>query len=99
MRSWRCTNAGVVALEDWQGMRQGLYPNGPGSAPRERNYRVCRLSRARHRDRLPAIATRDQQAALTMNLRSFEKVNLRAASIRSNESSESLMLFMRTYQF
>jgi len=33
-----------------------------------------------------------------MNLRSLEKVNLKAASIRSNESSESLMLFIRTYQ-
>jgi len=30
-----------------------------------------------------------------MNLRSFEKVNLRAASIRSNTSSESLMLFYK----
>ena len=35
---------------------------------------------------------------LTMNLRSFEKANLRAASIRSNESSESLMLFIGTNQ-
>ena len=34
-----------------------------------------------------------------MNLRSFENVNLRAASIRSNESSESLMLVVKTYQF
>lgn len=33
-----------------------------------------------------------------MNLRSFEKVNLRAASIRSNETSESLMLFVKTYK-
>ena len=33
-----------------------------------------------------------------MNLRSFEKVNLRAASIRSKESSESLILFVRIYQ-
>ena len=39
------------------------------------------------------------QGALTMNLRSFEKVNLSAASIRSNTSSESLMLFTRSYQF
>jgi hypothetical protein len=35
---------------------------------------------------------------LTMNLRSFEKANLRAASIRSNESSESLILFVGTHQ-
>jgi len=33
-----------------------------------------------------------------MNLRSLEKVNLRAASIRSNGSSESLMLFIKAYQ-
>jgi len=39
-----------------------------------------------------------QRAALTRNLRSLEKLNLRAASIRSNESSESLMLFIRTHQ-
>jgi hypothetical protein len=37
-------------------------------------------------------------AALTINLRSFEKVNLRTASMRSNESSESLMLFIGTRQ-
>lgn len=36
-----------------------------------------------------------QRAALTRNLRSLEKLNLRAASMRSNESSESLMLFIR----
>lgn len=33
-----------------------------------------------------------------MNLRSFEKVNLRTASIRSKESSESLILFIGTRQ-
>ena len=39
-----------------------------------------------------------QRAALTRNLRSLEKLNLRAASMRSNESSESLMLFIITHQ-
>lgn len=89
----------VKVLQWWpsrvSGVRNGNHiPVSSEMLPENRIVGFADFPALRVEWRLLPIVASSQWAALTMNLRSFEKVNLRAASIRSNGSSESLMLFV-----